>query len=252
MKYLVVLLCITFSINLSAKNPANFSVPLQQEQFIADLFEQLVKRQVNSSVAIERSVSTLLKNYPEKIDIVLKVAINRYPDEYKQIMCGALRAEPALTSDVVEIMLNANVTDSSQVVSIAMTEEPAYAKEIVSTAALQKPNEIENIVRVAILIEPVIAKKVVDDTMLSYPEKLLDILTVAIKALPNQVSSIVSNTIKLFPNNAEEVVSTAVSSTNGKRAREIIETAIHSGVSEEQATAAAIAGGASSADIAGL
>ncbi len=250
MKYLVVLLFLSFSISLSAKSTPNFSISVQQEQVISDLFEQLVKHQIYPATAIERSVTILLKSYPEKIDTVLKVAIDKYPHEYRQIMCGAVRAEPALTSDVVEIISNANIADSSQVVSIAITEEPAYAKEIVSTAALQKPNEIESIVRVAILTESIIAKNVVDDTMLSYPEKLLDILTVAIKALPNQLTRIVTDAIELFPDSAEEVITTAVSSTSKERAREIIATAINSGVSEEQATAAAIAGGATSTDVA--
>jgi len=85
--------------------------------------------------------------------------------------------------------------------------------------------------------------------MLSYPEKLLDILVVAIKTLPDQVVNIVRDTLTISPDNTE-VVSIAVSSSNGNKAREIIATAIKSGLSEESATAAAIAGGAKKTDIA--
>lgn len=250
MKYFVVLLFMTFSITLFAKQTDNFSASIQQEQIISQLFDQLVNRQLHRDYNIERSVSSLLKNYPEQIDTVLKVAIEKYPHEYKQIICGALRAEPALTSDVVETMLNSNIANSSQVIKIAITEEPAYAKEIVNSALSHRPDDIVNIVRVAILTEPVIAKNVLDDTMLSYPERLLDIVTIAIQTLPNRVASIVSDAIKLFPKKAESVVSTAVSSAKSTSTREIIATAIKSGISKEQATAAAIAGGATSTEIA--
>ena len=71
----------------------------------------------------------------------------------------------------------------------------------------------------------------------------------AIKALPDQVVNIVRDALQISPENTE-VVSIAVNSTNGDKAREIIATAIKSGISEESATAAAIAGGANKTDLA--
>ena len=253
MKYLVViLLFVTLTPVYIQAHQANqvSSFSTEQKRVMTNLFDQLMKRQVNSAIAVERSVSSLIKNYPEKINLILAVAIHKYPHEYKQIICGTLRAEPALTSDVIEVILNSDIANISEIISIAVTEEPAYANEIVSTVANHQPDDIENIVRVAITTEPVIAQSVVGKTMSSYPEKLLDIISVAIKALPNQVANIVSDAIKLFPDDADAVVSTAVSPTKGKQSREIIESAIKSGISKEQATAAAIAGGANSNDIA--
>jgi len=132
-----------------------------------------------------------------------------------------------------------------------MIEEPAYAKEIVNAAVSHDPLDIENIVRVAIITEPLMAKHVVDATMHSYPERILDIFVIAIKELPDQVVSFVRDTLRISPDNTE-VVSVAINSSSGDKAREIISTAIKSGISKESATAAALAGGANEDDIAKL
>jgi len=92
------------------------------------------------------------------------------------------------------------------------------------------------------------AKNVIKDTMLSYPDKLLDILVVAIKALPEQVVGLVRDALTISPDNTA-VVSLAVSSSNSDKARDIIATAIKSGISIESATEAAIAGGAKEIDL---
>lgn len=248
MKYICVLFTIVLTISFSLHSTPYNSLENKQEKVISNLFDQLVQHQINSNMAIERSVNALLKSYPEQIDIVLKVALSKYPQEYKQIMCGALRAEPALASDVITILLKSNIATSTDIVSIAINEEPAYAKEIVNTAVFYYPDELESIVRVAILTGPVMANNVVNNTMLSYPEKLLDILIVAVKALPDQVTNIVRDTLRLSSDNSG-IISVAVSSSNREKTREIIATAIQSGMSKESATAAAIAGGAKLADI---
>ena len=248
MKYLCVLFTVVLSLSFSLHSTSYNSIEDRQEKVISNLFDQLVQRQTNTSLSIERSVNALLKSYPEQIDIVLKVALAKYPQEYKQIMCGALRAEPALASDVITILLQSNIAASADIVSIAVNEEPAYATERGNTVILHYPDELENIVRVAILIEPRIANNMVNNTMQSYPEKILDILVIAVQALPDQVANIVRDTLRLSPDSSE-VISTAVSHSNNESAREIVTTAIQSGMSKESATAAAIAGGAKLTDI---
>ena len=249
MKYLCILFTVALSFSFSVYSNPNSLVKVRQDKVLTALFDQLVKRQMNSEMAIEKSVNALLESYPELIDSVLKIAITKYPKEYKQIMCGALRAEPALTSDVIDIILKSNIANSSDVISIAVTEEPAYAQEVVNRAVLHDPLDIENIVRVAIVTEPVMAKTIVNDTMLNYPERMLDILVMAIKALPDQVVNIVRDTLIISPDNTE-VISVAVNSSHSDKAREIIAAAIKSGISKESATAAAIAGGAKETDLA--
>ena len=92
------------------------------------------------------------------------------------------------------------------------------------------------------------AKNVVNNTMKSYPEKLLDILVIAVKAFPDQVASTVRDTLRLSVDSSE-VISVAVRSSHKEKAREIITTAVKSGMSKESATAAAILGGAKHSDI---
>jgi len=248
MKYLCLLFTIALSLSFPVHSTNSNPIKNRQEIILTDLFDQLVKRQINSEMAIEKSVNALLERYPEQIDSVLKIAITKYPQEYKQIMCGALRAEPALTSDIIDIILRSNLAENADVVSIAVTEEPGYSQEIVNTAVLHDPLDIENIIRVAILTDSVMAKNVVTDTMQSYPEKILDILTVAIIALPDQVVNIVRDALRISPDNME-VVSIAINSSSSDKAREIVAAAIKSGISIESATAAAIAGGAKQTDI---
>lgn len=248
MKYLFVLFIFVVSISFPSLSTSYNSLSDRQERVIVNLFDQLVKKQVNPSLAIERSVNALLKSYPEQIDIVLKVALRKYPQKYKQIMCGALRAEPALASDVISILMKSNISTSSDIVSIALHEEPAYAKEIVNIALAHSPEQLDTIVKVALVTEPVMASSVVNNTMESYPERILDILVIAITTLPNEVMNIVKNTLKLSADSSD-VISTAISSSTGEQARDIITAAVHSGMSYESATAAAIAGGAKPADI---
>ena len=109
MKYPCIVLSIILSFSFPAYATPNSAIKVRQEKVLTDLFDQLVKRQIDSKMAIEKSVNALLESYPEQIDVVLKIAISKYPQEYKQIMCGALRAEPALTTDVVNIILKSNI-----------------------------------------------------------------------------------------------------------------------------------------------
>ena len=248
MKYTYVLLVIVVILSFPLHSTTYNLLKNRQEEVIANLFDQLIQKQISSEFSIERSVNALLTSYPEQIDSVLKVALTKYPLEYRQIMCGALRAEPALVSDIITILLQSNIAASTDIISIALDEEPAYATEIVNTALLHHPDQLENIVRVAISTEPVMAKNVVNDTMKSYPEKLLDILVIAVKAFPNQVANTVRDTLRLS-SNSSEVISVAVRTSHKEKAREIIATAIKSGVSEDTATAAAIDGGAKHSDL---
>lgn len=251
MKYVNCLVVFVLIFSLPSHSNSGNSLHSRQTQVMTDLFDQLIKRQINSDMAVEKSVNALLTSYPEKIQTVLNIAINKYPSEYKQIICGALRAEPALTSDVIDIVLRSNIANTEDIISFAVNEEPAYATEIVGAAVSYNPLDIENIVRVAIITEPVMAKHVIDSTMQSYPEKVLDILSVAINELPDQVLSFVRDTLRISPDNSD-VVSIAINSSSSDKAREIISTAVKSGISQETATAAAIAGGAKQEDIAKL
>jgi len=238
MKSLIVLfllsgLCTT---SVYAKDIAEF----KQDRLIARILHQQVKR----NVSIQSSVSAILTRFPEQVDSVLKIALRKYPTKYRQIMIGAMNAEPVLACEVIRIVLKANVASNDEVIAIAVAAEPAYAQEIVNIAVLNSPADIENIVRVAIETEPFVSDAVIHNTMSSFPEKIYAILSGAIQALPEQVSSFVRNTINLFPGSSEDVVTKAVTSSQPKHAQQIVASAVQAGLDHESAINAAIAGGA--------
>lgn len=237
MKYLFVCLLLScISLGVLAKDPA------REKQDV--LITKLLNQQVRQHISIQNSVSSILKRYPEKVDAVLNAALATYPDDYRQIMLGAISAEPALACDVVEKVIKANVATNEEIVSIAIKAEPAYAREIVDIAAKQNPAKIAEIVRIAIITEPFVGQSVMDNSMLTYPDKMLDILTAAITAIPEQAVSLVKSTLALFPGEGEKVITTAISSSHSHHSQEIVDAGVDSGISEDSAIAAAIAGGA--------
>jgi len=231
--FLLMGLCTT---GVIAKDVAEY----KQDRLIAKILHQQVKQHIS----IQKSVSSILTRFPEKVDSVLKIALKKYPSDYRQIMIGAMNAEPVLSCEVIEILLKAKVASDEEIIAIAVEAEPAYAQEIVNIAVLNSPADIENIVRVAIETNPYVSDSVVNGAMTSFPEKIYDILSGAIKALPEKVSYFVRNTINLFPNSSENVVTTAVNTSKLRHAQNIVESAIKAGLDEDIAINAAIAGGA--------
>jgi len=241
-KIIVLLLLCGLSAGVFAKDFAEY----KQERLIARILNQQVKQHIS----LKNSVSAILTRFPEQVELVLDVALEKYPHKYKDIMLGAMSAEPVLACEVIEIVLKANVADSSDIIAIAVEAEPAYAQEIVNAAVLNDPTDVENIVRVAIQTEPVVSQAVISNTMSSFPEKLIDILTGAIKALPEQVAHFVVNAIDMFPQSSKEVVTQAVTNSEAKHDQLIVDSAVKAGFDHKSAISAAIAGGAKAKNLA--
>jgi hypothetical protein len=235
-KLIILLMLVGISSTVMAKDIAEY----RQERLITKILSQQVKKHRT----IQSSVHSLLSRYPEKVDIVMSVAFKRYPGQYRQIMLGALSAEPVLACNVIENAIKANVAPSSELVIIAIEAEPAYAQEIVNTAVKFNPSEIESIVRVAIRTEPYDTNNIINNTATNYPSEMLSILTAAITAIPEQATNIVKEILQLFPGQAETVVTTAVHQSSDSHNNDIVNAAIDSGFDKDSAIAAAIAGGA--------
>lgn len=231
-----------FSIGVFATDPATE----KQESFIAKLLTQ----QVNQQISVKRSVSALLNRSPEKVESVVKVALDLYPYEYEQIIQGAIEAEAALTCDVIKVVIDSDLATYDEVLEIAILAEPAYATEIINTVAKENPQELENIVRVAMTTEPYISEDIFDTALLSHPERMLDILTGAIKAVPQQVVGLVKSTLAMFPDSGDDVVTTAIRTSDSAHAKQIVDAAVTAGVEEASAIAAAISAGANKEQLA--
>lgn len=237
MKYFCILALLSC---ISTGSFAKDDIASKQELFITQLINQQTKQQIS----VQKSISSILTRYPEQIEIVLKVALDLHPEQYKQIMIGALNAEPVLACNVIEHFLKENIASTTELVKIVVEAEPAYAQEIINSAILHDPENMEDIVRVAIITEPLTSREMLSNTMISFPERMADILSGFVKAIPEKVAQWVSYTFLLFPNNGEQIVTTAISSTNEIHDNEIITAALDAGLDKELVMNAAIKGGA--------
>ncbi|PCI58451.1 MAG: hypothetical protein COB35_13770 [Gammaproteobacteria bacterium] len=222
------------------------SVKNRQEKLIS----QLLTQQVSQNISIKNSVSSLITLYPEKADIILKIALGTYPRNYKDIIIGTIQAEPALSASAVSAALQANVAQCKEVVEIAINAEPAYANEIIQAALKNSQDPIQNIVRVAVSTEPFISNSLLSNA--KNKETMLDILIGAIKAIPNQVVNLVKTTLQLFPDQSADVIKNAINSSHQQFDQDIVKAAMNAGVEKELAIAAAIKGGANRDEFAKL
>lgn len=206
----------------------------KQETFITQLLEQQVKQQ-NS---IKSSVSSILTRYPEQVEVVVNVALELYPNEYRQIMSGALAAEPVLSCYVVHLFTQADVAPLDEIVRLAIKEEPAYIQEIMQTATLASFNNTSN----HEISHSSGTKSLMAKTMTTYPQNKIDILKGSIAAFPEQVVNFVKEALLLFPSDNYQIISTAVSESNEEFTQPIIETAMALGVNKESVYDAAEAG----------
>lgn len=236
MQYLFIFLLLS---SISFSSFANEDATYKQELFISKLMKQHVKQQIS----VQKTVSSILKRYPEKIDSVLNVALELYPKKHKEIMLGALHAEPVLACNVIEHFIINDIASTSELVKIVIETEPAYAQEILNSAVLHDPDNMEEIVRVALLTEPLTSREILSNTMTSFPERMVDILTGFVKAIPNKVSQWVAYTFVMFPDSGEAIVSTAISATNASHNKKIIEAALEAGLEKDLVISAAIEAG---------
>lgn len=239
MKYLSILILSLLSV-ISFSSSAQDGLSKKQELFITQLIQQQTKQQIS----VRKSVSSVLARYPEQIDKVLKVSFTLHPKEYKQIVLGAIDAQPVFACNVIEHALENDIASSTELVQIVVDAEPAYAQEIIETAAFHDPDKLEDFVRVTIQTKPINSVDIISKTMMSFPDRMIDILSGFIKAIPDQVSKWVSYTFVLFPDSGEQIVTTAVSSTNEYHNQAIVDAAISAGLDKKLAHSAAVNGGA--------
>lgn len=215
-----------------------------------DMISSLLTQQVQQNISVENSVNALVKRFPEKAEIILKFALENYPEKYKEIITGTIHAEPALSAIVVAAVLHAKVASCPDVVKIAIDIEPAYANEIIQAAYKNSNDPIQDIVTVAVNTEPFISSSLISNA--KDKKTMLNIFIGVVKAIPDQVVSLVKTTLHLFPNESADVIRNAVNSSHKQFDREIVNAAVDAGVDKNLAIAAAIKGGAKMSEFAQL
>ncbi|WP_026377338.1 hypothetical protein [Aestuariibacter salexigens] len=218
----VVLLCSNFVVFAEQQDHSEPSM----------LTESFIKRQVEQSLSPGRAVSSIIRNYPSEVIDVVSIALDLYPDKYREIIYAAVSAQPSSSEDIVTVAIEKGITECTSIVETAIAAEPSYVNFVVNAAANSTPGDIEDIVRIAVVTEPDSADRIVQSLSQAHPNKMVDILATAMGAVPYVGEYMVDALLAVFPAQAEEVITTAVRESHENRAEvsKIIDSALSAGV----------------------
>lgn len=209
------------------------------------------KRQVKQNVSVGRAMRSIASHYPQEAASFVEIALELYPEKHREIIFGAISAQPAATQNIVQAALDSGVTSCVDIVELAILAEPSYVDFVVDVAARATPEELNEIVRVAVMSQPDSADRIVQTLAKSHPNKLVNILSTAMNAVPLVGEYMVDALLAVFPNKAEEVVTTAVreSLIQNSEIESIINTAQNAGLTNGELRSYAMKGGATESQI---
>ena len=208
-----------------------------------------LKRQVDQNMSISRAIRSIASHYPQNVVPLVDLALDTYPDKYREIIFAAISAQPASTEEIVQLAIEKEVSSCPNIVELAISAEPTYVDFVVKAASLSTPEELDEIVRVAVLTQPDSADTIVQTLSQEHPNKLVDIMTTALNTVPFVGEYVVDALLAVFPNQAEEVVETAVrESSQREHVARILSTAMHAGVPNEKLKEYALSAGFSEAE----
>jgi hypothetical protein len=212
----------------------------------SDITQKFIKIQVEQNITIGRAIKSIVGQDPQQAASIVGVALDLYPDMYKEIIHAAISAQPTLAEEVVTMALNKGISNCTSIVEIAINADPSYIDHVVTAAANSIPEQLSEIVRIAVMTEPDSADYIVQSLAKAHPSKIVDILQSAINAVPFVGEYVVEALLAVFPNDAEIVITTAVreSSEHREHVKKIIEAAQNSGVDMDKLETYAINGGA--------
>jgi len=209
-----------------------------------------LKRQVNQTMSVGRAISSIASHYPQEIVSIVDVALDTYPDKYREIIFAAISAQPAFTEDIVKLAIDKDVASCPSIVQLAIKAEPTYVDFVVHAASVATPEELDEIVRVAVLTQPDAADSIVQTLSQEHPNKIVDIMTSALNAVPFVGEYVVDALLAVFPNKAQSVVETAVRESSEQREQviRILNTAQNAGVDKVKLKQYALSAGLSEKD----
>ena len=215
------------------------------------LDQDFLERQVAQSMSPGRSVRTLIGHYPESIRSIVSVALDTYPDKYKEIIHSAISAQPFSAEDVVTIAVEKGITECESIVETAIKAEPSYVSFVTRAATNASPKDFKDILRVAVVTEPESADKIIQIVAKSYPERIADILSSTLQYVPYVGEYVVDALLAVFPDKAEEVVEVSVREVRAETAQveKVISAALNAGIDAEVVSQSAIKGGATTDEV---
>lgn len=211
------------------------------------LSPEFLRQQVTLSMSPGRAVKSLISHYPESITSIVSVALDQYPEQYKEIIYSAVSAQPYSSEEIVTIAVDKGISECASIVETAINAEPSYVSFVAAAAMQASPEDFNDILRVAVTTEPNSADKIVQTVAKSYPERITEILSNTVKYVPKIGEYVVDALLAVFPDDAEEVVSITVRESAADKGQlgKIMHSAINAGIDRNVVAQYAIQGGAS-------
>ncbi|WP_099034676.1 hypothetical protein [Lacimicrobium alkaliphilum] len=221
---------------------------------INDKTIDFIEKQVEQNMSVGRAVKSVVSHYPQDVEIVVRTALDLYPDQYREIVHAAISAQPALTEDVVSIAIEKHPEHCASIVQTAINAEPSYIDFVVNAATHATPGELEEIVRVAVITEPNSADTIVRSVAQAQPNRLAEIVTTAIGAVPLVGEYIVEALLVSYPDSTETVITSAFrqSSLSDNGLLRILAAARGAGLSDDKLRVYALNGGIEEEDFTSL
>lgn len=240
------MLCSTLFVSLCTASPI-FAEELKTPRS-DDKTVDFIEKQVEQNMSVGRAIKSIVSHYPQDVEVVVRTALELYPEQYREIVHAAISAQPALTEDVVSIAIEKHPQHCANIVKAAINAEPSYVDFVVNAATHATPEELQDIVRVAVITEPNSADTIVRSVAQAQPNRLAEIITTAIGAVPLVGEYIVEALLVSYPQNTETVITTAFkesSLSNGNNLLRILATARGAGINDDQIKLYALNGGIS-------
>jgi hypothetical protein len=165
---------------------------------------QLFNSQVKASSSVGNAVRTFLARYPEQTMKVVELALDQYPNNYRQVLSAAISVQPSHIDDILEIAIRRELAPTTELLKLAINAEPSYAEFAAEAACKFSPEQFNDILKTAVLLEPDSADQIAQKLAGSYPNKALDILVTTIKEVPLVGKYVVDALLAIFPEDSAE------------------------------------------------
>jgi hypothetical protein len=211
-----------------------------------------LKQQVSSSNSVGRAIRTVLARYPENTAELVEIALDAYPNKYREIVSAAVSTQPAYIDDILELAIIRNVAPATELVMLAINAEPSYAEFATEAACKFSPDQFNEIVKTAVAMEPDSADQIAKRLARTYPNKTLEVLVTTIQEVPLVGKYVVDALLALFPIDSSEsesmiIISVEQLAKHPDAIERLVELAQRRGIQQELISASAIRGGLTNA-----
>jgi hypothetical protein len=213
---------------------------------------QFLKQQVTSSNSVGRAMRTVLARYPENTAKLVEIALDAYPDKYREIVSAAVSSQPAYIDDILELAIERNVAPATELLTLAINAEPSYAEFATEAACKFSPDQFNEIIKTAVAMEPDSADQIARRLARTYPNKTLEVLVTTIQEVPLVGKYVVDALLALFPVDSSEsesmiIISVEQLAQHPDAIERLVELAERRGIQQDLISASAMRGGLTNA-----